>query len=93
MKKPGVRIAELSYTIGIEMNEKIRELEKQCWSHYIDGVLIDGHLHFDVQKFTDLVAGECARISESDAVGDDPACCTNTAHRIAGKIKRHFGLE
>lgn len=63
MKKPGVRIAELSYTIGIEMNERLRELEKQCWNHYIDGVLIDGHLHFDVQKFAKLVIQECALVA------------------------------
>jgi hypothetical protein len=45
------------------MNERLRELEKQCWSHYIDGVLIDGHLHFDVQKFAELVIQECALVA------------------------------
>lgn len=29
----------------------------------------------------------CAKGSEDDAVGDDPACCTNTAHRIASAIR------
>jgi hypothetical protein len=43
------------------MNERIRELEKQCWSHYVNGVLIDGHLHFDTQKFAELIVQECMR--------------------------------
>ena len=29
----------------------------------------------------------CAKVCEGDAVGDDPACCTNTAHRIADAIR------
>jgi len=29
----------------------------------------------------------CAGISEADAVGDDPACCTNTGYRIAAAIR------
>ena len=41
------------------MNERIKELEKQCWSHYVNGVLIDGHLHFDTQKFAQLIVQEC----------------------------------
>ena len=41
------------------MNQRIRELEKQCWSHYVNGVLIDGHLHFDVEKFAELIVREC----------------------------------
>ena len=34
----------------VNMNERIKELEKQCWSHRVDGVLVDGHLHFDTQE-------------------------------------------
>ena len=41
------------------MNERIKELEKQCWSHYVNGVLIDGHLHFDAEKFAQLIVKEC----------------------------------
>ena len=44
------------------MNERIKLLEKQCWSHYVNGVLIDGHLHFDTQKFAQLIVRECADI-------------------------------
>ena len=40
------------------MNKRIQELADQCWSHYINGVLIDGHLHFDQAKFTNLIIQE-----------------------------------
>ena len=41
------------------MNEKIKALEQQCWSHRVDGVLVDGHLHFDTKKFAELIVREC----------------------------------
>ena len=40
------------------MNERIKELEKQCWTHRVDGALIDGHLHFDTKKFAELLEKE-----------------------------------
>lgn len=40
------------------MNKRIQELADQCWSHYINGVLIDGHLHFDSNKFANLLIQE-----------------------------------
>jgi len=44
------------------MNEQITKIEKQCWSCRVDGVLVDGQLHFDVQKFAQLIVEECARL-------------------------------
>ena len=41
------------------MNEKIKALEQQCWNHRVDGVLVDGHLHFDTKKFAELIVREC----------------------------------
>ena len=41
------------------MNERIRELEKECWNHRVDGALVDGQLHFDTQKFAELIVREC----------------------------------
>lgn len=41
------------------MNERIKELEQQCWSHRVNGVLVDGHLHFDTEKFAELIVREC----------------------------------
>ena len=44
-----------------------------------------------LERFAALVAAAereaCAGISEADAVGDDPACCTNTGYRIAAAIR------
>ena len=40
------------------MNERIKELEKQCWSHRVDGRLVDGQLHFDTEKFAELIVKE-----------------------------------
>jgi hypothetical protein len=47
------------------MNERIKELEKQCWSHRVDGALVDGHLHFDRQKFAELIIDKCLRQIEA----------------------------
>ena len=72
---------------GDNVNERIKELEKQCWSHRVDGVLVDGHLHFDTQKFAELIVQECAHLVDT----------LNEAYEApstAGKfIKEHFGVE
>jgi hypothetical protein len=67
--------------------ELIQKLEKQCWSHTIDGVLIDGHLHFDTKKFTELIIQECASLF--------PLTFTDEEYqrRIDKTIRKHFGLE
>lgn len=41
------------------MNALLKQLEQQCWSHRIDGILVDGHLHFDINKFAHLIVEEC----------------------------------
>jgi hypothetical protein len=66
------------------MNEKLKELEKQCWSHYIDGVLIDGHLHFDTKKFAELIVRECADIASINAHQYQPP---------GDFVLKHFGVE
>jgi hypothetical protein len=69
------------------MNKRIQDFEKQCWSHTIDGVLIDGHLHFDTQKFAELIVNECADLF--------PLTFTDEQYqrRIDRTIRKHFGLE
>jgi hypothetical protein len=75
------------------MNEQIREFEKQCWSHYVNGVLIDGHLHFDAQKFAELIVKEClAQVDKVDAMLDDNKEKTGVAW-VGLAIARHFGVE
>jgi hypothetical protein len=67
------------------MNERIKELEQQCWSHRVDGVLVDGQLHFDIPKFAELIVQECAELaSEETSLPYDS---------YSEKIKRHFGVE
>ena len=49
------------------MNERWKELAKQCWDHRIDGTLIDGHLHFDQQKFAELIIQECSLLNKKQS--------------------------
>jgi hypothetical protein len=65
------------------MNERFKELEKQCWSHRVDGALIDGHLHFDTKKFADLIVRECI-----DVVGQ--ASASPNGYQA---LMKHFGIE
>ena len=46
------------------MNERNKELEKECWSHRVDDTLVDGQLHFDTKKFAELIIWECINIVE-----------------------------
>ena len=71
------------------MNKQIQEFEKQCWSHYVNGVLIDGHLHFDAQKFAELIVKECAQICFSESKGHNMAF----GEHCGIVIKEHFGVE
>jgi hypothetical protein len=83
------------------MNKRIQELEKQCWSHYIDGVLIDGHLHFDTQKFARLIVRECIeKITTYDLVPGHSAkwediydIHTRLLQDLGEELKEHFGVE
>ena len=68
------------------MNERIKELEKQCWSHRVDGVLVDGHLHFDTQKFAELILQDVLDICEE--LGDKG----QDGHYCVDKIRRVFGV-
>ena len=68
----------------VNMNERIKEFEKQCWSHRVDGVLVDGHLHFDTQKFAELIVRDCMLICE-DVMKKD-----NSALGCWSEIKRTF---
>jgi hypothetical protein len=72
------------------MNDRIKELEKQCWSHRVDGVLVDGHLHFDTQKFAELIVRKCLYMIENEAsTYAEPVW----AVELVNDIKDHFGVE
>ena len=74
------------------MNERFKDLEKQCWSHRVDGTLVDGQLHFDTQKFAELIVRECIDIAgeeDFDVMMKEGYPCSQTAK----KIREHFGVE
>jgi hypothetical protein len=48
---------------------------------------IDTEVRAMIKEAVDAEREACAGISEADAVGDDPACCTNTGYRIAAAIR------
>ena len=84
-------------------NNIIKELEKQCWSHRVDGALVDGQLHFDTTKFAELIVQECMRQVEEQykPVLEDGAMM-NEAHwkgylhcgvDSVVAIREHFGVE
>ena len=85
------------------MNEKIKSLEQQCWSHRVDGKLVDGQLHFDTQKFAELIVRECineiAYIGKANEVFGDRTDRGGLNHILwttetaIEKIKQHFGVE
>ena len=72
------------------MNERIKELEKQCWGYRVDGVLVDGQLHFDTEKFAELIVRECLNKIENEAAQyAEPVW----AFELVNDIKEHFGVE
>jgi len=69
------------------MNDRIREIERQCWSHTINGTLIDGHLHFDYCKFAEMIVRECITICEEGKTTQ------MTSSGAADKIRMKFGVK
>ena len=78
----------------VNMNQRIKELERQCWSHHVNGVLVDGHLHFDTEKFAGLILIEVTDILSTyrgKVVFEDGAEY-NYEHPIIA-IRKHFGVK
>jgi hypothetical protein len=63
------------------MNERIKQLAEQCWDKRPEG-----QLHFDNEKFAELIVRECA------GVGYD-ASYYECALNVSNKIREHFGVE
>ena len=78
------------------MNERIKELEHQCWSHRVDGRLVDGQLHFDTEKFALLIVQECLRMGDCADVSllehNRPQEASGAAS-VKQFIAEHFGVE
>jgi len=76
------------------MNERIQELEKQCWSHRVDGTLVDGQLHFDTKKFAELIIAECAQACMNEGASyEEKAAGAYQSNLYVTAIKKHFGVE
>jgi len=72
------------------MNERIRELEKQCWQ----STQIEPYALFDVKKFAELIVRECAQACIN--MGNDyeiKSAGQYQAELFAFAIKQHFGVE
>jgi hypothetical protein len=65
------------------MNERIRELAKQCWNERWEG-----QLHFDNEKFAELIVRECADLFEVEW-GDEKL----TGNDVGYVVKKHFGID
>jgi len=66
------------------MNERIKELAEQCWDKRLDG------LHFDQEKFAELIVQECLDILEDE---DNGELDTRSVRLAMERMKRHFGVE
>ena len=71
------------------MKSKIEKLAEKCWSHHINGTLIDGHLHFDYNKFADLLIGECATELSKVPGGYD----SSVFYKNYTLLKEHFEIK
>jgi hypothetical protein len=65
------------------MNKRIRELAEQCWNERPEG-----QLHFDNEKFAELIVRECAEFSRQHNLEK-----ADRSHMIHKAIKEHFGVE
>jgi len=69
------------------MNERIRELESQCWEprQY-------GPAWFDSEKFAELIIRECVEVCHKMAEDSD-SYVVHDGDTCAEQIKEHFGVE
>ena len=75
------------------MNERIKELAEQCWKERPAD-----QLHFDTEKFAELIVRECANICFSEAAGHSMVFGAHSVGTKFGEhcsvvIKEHFGVQ
>jgi len=68
------------------MNTRIKELAKQCWDKRPEG-----QLHFDNEKFAELIVKECAQVA--DAERPSSLGCGYITKTTGMRIKEHFEVE
>ena len=64
------------------MNEQIQDLAKQCWENRPEG-----QLHFDNEKFAELIVRECMNVVDS---GENQLIARFQARKW---LAEHFGVE
>ena len=72
------------------MNERIKQLEKQCWNHQTN--------HLDTEKFAELLVRECEKAIRTEIAVTDISGEVEKAWEMGMEcgvytIKKHFGVE
>jgi hypothetical protein len=52
------------------MNERIKQLAEQCWNKRPEG-----QLHFDNEKFAELIVKECANVADDNYIHRGSRTC------------------
>jgi hypothetical protein len=65
------------------MNERIKLLAEQCWNERPEG-----QLHFDNEKFAELIVRECAEFARQHNLEK-----ADRSHMIHKAIREHFGVD
>jgi hypothetical protein len=71
------------------MNERIKELIKQCTS-WSEGSTWTSHEEFDKEKFAELIVKECVESIPADGHRGDFGRAVEFCQQ---QIKQHFGVE
>lgn len=95
LSQAGAMMSDKGYSLGNEADQKafakarnypsaMSELEKRCWTHRIDGSLVDGQLHFDHRKFAELFLNESIEVmKQHDYHGE----------WLGDKLKEYWGMR
>jgi hypothetical protein len=76
------------------MNERIKELECQCWEDKAPEWAENVMMVFDIEKFAELIVRECMACSTwVGKVNTNSVEPIHTAHAVNQRIKKHFGVE
>ena len=75
------------------MNERVEKFARECgaWNQVYGNRTFMIDEHFDIEKFAELIVGECAEIADterSNSVG-----CGYITKTNGMRIKEHFGIE
>jgi hypothetical protein len=72
------------------MNERIKQLEKQCWR----STQSDPYAFFDVKKFAELIIQECFQACMNEGASyEEKAAGAYQSNLYVTAIKKHFGVE